>query len=185
MLPHGAISEASPGVLTRLGSIRQVRVSRVITIHTAIMENDNQPMSAKELTLAVSRLLELEEVRATQQQRRRRRRVRRKREEMRASAEQLRQSIEVIKWCMIGITTVMALALVILIAVVWQIGNEAERIKGEVQEIKGEAEKIVSEIGTEADRIRENLQNPMRAIGGAIGGQFDRKIGSALGLEQE
>ena len=149
------------------------------------MENDAKPMSTKELTQAVSLLLEREETRTAQQRRKQRRRVRRRREETQASISQLTQSIETIKVCIIGIATVMALALVILIAVVWQIGNEAQRIKGEVEEIKSEVETIVENIQIEADMIRDKIQHPLRSIGGALGGQLDQKLGSALGLEVE
>ena len=144
------------------------------------MENDNNPMSTKELTQAVSLLLEREETRVARERRKRRRRVRRRREESRASIARLTQSIEIIKWCIVGIASVMAAALLILVLVVWQIGNEAERIKGEVEQIKVEATAIVEQIEHEADMIRDKIQHPLRSLGGAIGGQLEQKI---LGIE--
>lgn len=149
------------------------------------MENETKPMSMKKLTAAVSTLLEREEVRIAQERRKRRRRLRRRREEMQMSIEHLKNSIDVIKYCIVTITTVMAISLLILIIVVWQIGNEAERIKGEVEQIRGEAEAIVREIEDEADKIRDKIQNPMRTIGGMLGGQLDKGIGSALGIGDE
>jgi hypothetical protein len=47
----------------------------------------------------------------------------------------------------------MAAALLILVLVVWQIGNEAERIKGEVEKIEAEATTVVEQIEHEADRL--------------------------------
>jgi Na+-transporting methylmalonyl-CoA/oxaloacetate decarboxylase gamma subunit len=149
------------------------------------METESKTMSTKELTEAVSLLLEREETRVAQQRRKTRRRVHRRREEMRTSINNLAQSIEVIKWCIVGIATVMAIALVILVLVVWEIGNEAERIKGEVQQIRGKAETMVHQIEHEADMIRDKIQHPLRSIGGALGGQLDEKIGTALGLEDK
>ncbi len=148
------------------------------------MENETKPMSTKELTSAVSLLLEREEIRVAQERRKTRRRVRRRREQTQESIAQLTQSIEVIKWCIVGIATVMATSLVILVLVVWQIGNEAQRIQGEVEQIKGEAETIVRQIEHEADMIRDKIQHPLRSIGGAIGGHLESKIGSAIGLEE-
>lgn len=148
------------------------------------MENETKPMTTKELTSAVSLLLEREETRVAQQRRKQRRSVRRRREEMKLSVDKLIHSIEVIKVCIVGIASVMAVSLLILVAVVWQIGNEAERIKGEVEQIKGEAEAIVQQIEHEADLIRDKIQHPLRSIGGALGGQLESKIGSALGLEE-
>ena len=153
------------------------------------MENDPKPMSTKELTAAVSLLLKREETRAAQERRQARRRVRRKvrdrRQETKESLEKLTHSIEVIKWCIISITAVMAISLLVLVTVVWQIGNEAQRINGEVEEIKGEAKVIVQQIQDQAEKIRDKIQNPLRSIGGALGGQLDEKIGGALGLESE
>lgn len=149
------------------------------------MENEAKPMNRQELSSAVTLLLKREESRVAQERRKQRRRVRRRRDEMQESVDKLTNSIDVIKWCVFGITTVMAVSLVILVLVVWEIGNEAQRIKGEVEQIKGEAETIVRQIEDEADKIRDKIQNPLRSIGGAIGGQLDQKIGSALGIEQK
>lgn len=149
------------------------------------MEHETKPMNTKELSAAVTLLLEREETRLDEERRRKRRRVRRRREEMQASISQLTKSIEVIKWCIVGIASVMAASLLILVLVVWQIGNEAQRIKGEVEQIKGEAEMIVRQIQIEADLIRDKIQHPLRTIGGAIGGQLESKIGNVLGIEVE
>ena len=148
------------------------------------MDNDAKAMTTKELTSAVIRLLQNEETRMEQERRKRRRRARRRRDETQARISQVTKSIEVIKWCMIIITSVMAAALLVLVLVVWQIGNEAQRIKGEVEEIKSEAETIVRQIEHEADMIRDKIQHPLRTIGGAIGSQLESKIGNAIGLEK-
>ena len=77
-------------------------------------------------------------------------------------------SIEVIKVCIVGIAAVMTFAILILVLVVWQFGNEAEPIKGEVEQIRGEAEAIVEQIEQieqiehEADMIRDKIQHPLR-----------------------
>lgn len=149
------------------------------------MENEAKPMTTKELTSAVSLLLEREETRIAQERRKQRRRIRRRREETREGIAQLAQSIEVIKWCIVGIATYMGISLLILVLVVWQLGNEAERIKGEVEQIKVEAKAIVEQIEHEADQIRDKIRNPLRSIGGALGGQLDQRLSGALGLETE
>jgi len=147
------------------------------------MDNEAKAMSTKELTQAVHLLLEREEARDLQQRRKRRRRLRDRREEMQASMDKLAHSIEVIKWCIVGIATSIVIALLVLILVVMGIQNEAERIKGEVQQIRGEAETIVREIEREANAIRDKLQNPMRSLGGALGSELDKKISDAMGLD--
>ena len=147
------------------------------------MDNETKPMSTKELTQAVNLLLERETERDRRTRRRRRRRVKQKRDEMRESVEHLQRSVETIKWCIIGITTVMALALLILIVVVFQVRSEAERIKVEVVEIRDRAQEIVDDIEKEAESIREKIQNPIRTIGGAIGGRLDDQVRGLIGDE--
>lgn len=136
--------------------------------------------TTQELTVAVNTLLEREENRVEQERRSRRRRIQRRRKQTDAAIERLGQSIEVIKWCIVGITTVMAISLVILIAVIWEIGNEAERIKVEVEEIKGEAEAIVQQIQHEADLIRDKIRHPLETLGGTLGGSLGRQLESAV-----
>jgi Na+-transporting methylmalonyl-CoA/oxaloacetate decarboxylase gamma subunit len=149
------------------------------------MENDAKSMTTKELTSAVQLLLQREEARIDRERRFRRRRMLERRQQLQASIVDLTRSIEIIKYCMLGIATVMAVSLLILVTVVWQIGNEAQRIKGEVQQIRGEAETIVRQIEHEAEMIRDKIQNPLRTIGGALGGQLDQKIGDVLGVSED
>ena len=178
-----------PSWPTRLGKIHLLATALHVTslpnTFSMNMETDAKPMSTKELTSAVTLLLEREEARIARQRKRNRRRVRRRRREMQANVERLSQSIEIIKWCIVGIASTMAIALLVLIWVVWQIGNEAERIKGEVEQIRGQAETMVEQIEHEADRIRDKIQHPLQSLGGALGGQLDKKLGTALGLEAE
>ena len=70
----------------------------------------------------------------------------------------------------------MAISLVILIAVIWEIGNEAERIKVEVEEVKGEAEAIVEQIQHEADLIRDKIRHPLETLGGSLGRQIESAV---------
>ncbi len=149
------------------------------------MESETEPMSTKELTQAVSLLTEREEARVVQERRKKRLRVCRRRKKMQASEAQLKRSIEVIKWCIVGIAAVIGISLLILVVVVWKIGNEAERIKGEVQQIKGEAQAIAQKIEVKAELIRDKIQHPLQSIGGALGGQLEKKIGNAIGVGNE
>ncbi|TWT66015.1 hypothetical protein [Allorhodopirellula solitaria] len=149
------------------------------------METETKAMSTKELSVAVSSLLEQEEARAERARHRRRRRIRRDREQTRARTIQLAHSVELIKWYQFGISLVMTITLIILVVVVWKIGNEAERIKGEVQQVRAKAENIVDGIEREADSIRDKLQRPLQTIGGAVGGQLGHSLGKAMGVDEE
>lgn len=142
--------------------------------------NDTKAKTTLELTQALNTLLEREEQRESKLRENRRRRIRRRRKETEESVKKLAHSIEVIKWCIVGITTVMALSLMILVAVVWEIGNEAQRIKAEVEEVKGEAEAIVTQVQHEADLIRDKLRHPFETLGGTLGGSLGRQIENAV-----
>jgi hypothetical protein len=133
------------------------------------MESKTKSMNTNELTQAVSHLLEQEEARAAQERRRIRRHARQRREIMEASITKLSQSIEVIKWCIIGITSVMAISLIIVILVVMEVEREAERIKGEVQGIQREAE-----------MIREKIRHPLETLGGSLGRRLEGNIGELM-----
>jgi predicted RND superfamily exporter protein len=126
------------------------------------MDHETKPMNTKELTQAVSRLLESEERRESQRRKRQRRKARERREQLDASIQKLAHSIEVIKWCIISITTVMVLALLVVIMVVMEVEREAERIKGEVEQIK-----------QEAVMIRDKIRHPFETLGSNLGRRLE------------
>jgi len=101
--------------------------------------------------------------------RRARRKVRRKRRaaerQHHAAMERMLQSIEVIKWCVLAISSVMAISLIVGLLVLNEVENEVERVKAEVQVIRGEAEKI-----------REKIRHPMQTLGGVLGRKFDDQV---------
>ena len=97
-------------------------------------------------------------------------------ERQRADAEnatrKMAHSIEVIKWCVLSISSVMVISLIIGLIVLSQVKAEAERIKAEVEDIQREAE-----------MIRDKIRHPMETVGGLLGKQADSKLGELLGGE--
>ncbi len=141
------------------------------------MENDAKAMTTKELTEVVSKLLEREEQRVTREDRQRRKLARQKHRERDALVSRMMRSIEVIKWCIVGIVTSMFLSLVVLIVVVLQIREEVERVKVEAEKIMVQ----VHEIQDEAERIREKIRHPLEALGGTLGRRLEAEIGGLIG----
>lgn len=137
------------------------------------MENEEKTMNTKELTHAVGLLLERQESRDQQQRLRARKRIRRRRKEMEASVSQLAYSIEVIKWCIVGITTVMVLSLIILIFVVLGVKDEVEKVNTEVQRIQREAE-----------AIRDKIRHPLETLGATMGRRLEGSLGDYLGSDE-
>ena len=128
-----------------------------------------KPMTNVEVREAVSLLLQREEERAERERRKVRRRERQKQRETETGIAKVVQSIEVIKWCVLSISTVMAISMIIGIAVIMELTREAERIKGEVTAIQRDAE-----------RIREKIRHPLETIGGTLGRRLESNIGEFL-----
>lgn len=134
------------------------------------MENQEKTMSTEELTHAVGLLLERQESHDRQQRRRSQQRVRRRRKQMQASISRLAYSIEVIKWCVVGITTVMVLSLLVIILVVYQVKGEVEKVTVEVERIQREAE-----------AIRDKIRHPLENLGATMGRRLEGSIGEYIG----
>lgn len=135
------------------------------------MTTDNEAeMSNEELAAVVSTLVKREELRDQQKRRNRRRRIKQRRKQVDERIGKMTQSIEVIKWCIVGITSVMAISLVVLIMIVMEVEREAERIKGEVQIIQREAE-----------LIREKIRHPLQSLGSSLGRQLEESVFGGLG----
>lgn len=141
------------------------------------MENEIKPLSTKELTEVVVRLLEREDRLAAQHGRKRRQRIRKRHKERDATIAHMLQSIEVIKWCILGVVSTMLLALLVLIVVVMQVRAEVERVKIEAEKIMVQ----VHEIQDEAEKIREKIRHPLEALGGTLGRKLEAEIGSMMG----
>lgn len=119
---------------------------------------------------AAELILEYERKRKRRAKKKARRRQRRAEREHQAAMERMQRSVEVIKWCVLVISSVMAISLIIGLIVLHQVRNEVERVKGEVQDIQREAE-----------MIREKIRHPMQTLGGALGNQLDSKVSELLG----
>ncbi len=126
-------------------------------------------MNTKELTEAVHLLLDREDQRQQTEAEDRQRELHREHQQKQMQKQRMLQSIEVIKWCVVGITSVVAVSVIIVIMIVIQVREEAERIKGEVQRIQREAEVI-----------REKIRHPLETIGGGIGRRIDSQFNDML-----
>ena len=132
---------------------------------------DDTQMTDTQLREAVVQLLEREQQAREQRELDKKREaeaaVARKEQEAEAAMNRMARSVETIKYCILSISSVMALGIVVGILVLMEVEREAERIKGEVATIEREAE-----------RIYEKLSNPFQALGAS----FDRELKQSLGL---
>ena len=133
------------------------------------MDPEVKSMNTKELTHAVNTLLAREETRLAQQRRAQRRRKKRRRKQEELRIARLAKSVEVIKWCIVGITSVMVISVIVLMLVAVEVEREAEHIKLEVQRIQREAE-----------GIRDKIRHPLESLGGNLGRRLDQRMGGLL-----
>ena len=126
---------------------------------------NEKPMANAEMREAIQHLLQREEEQNERKQKRSLRRERRKQKEKEDNFAKLVNSIEVIKWCALSISTVMALSLIIGIAVIMEVEREVERIKMNVEVIQSEAEKI-----------REKIRHPLETIGSGLGRRLEGNV---------
>ena len=111
-------------------------------------------------------------------------RQRRERERQQlATVRQMQQSIEVIKWCMVGIAAVMFLGIAIAIWTLSALHGEVVRVKAEAEKFQPQVERVISEVTAvvdEIERVREAVHHPMHSIGGMIGDQLDSRVRALL-----
>lgn len=148
--------------------------------------------SAAEVQAAAAMVLEREEKRIERLEKRRQRQARQREKAQLTAVHRMQQSIEIIKWCIVGITSIMFLGIVIAVWTLLALRVEVEKVQGEIEKIQPKIEKIVTEVNDvvdEVERVRESLKNPMQSIGSAFGNELDAKLqdfmGSKFGADDE
>lgn len=81
--------------------------------------------------------------------------------------KKMQQSIEVIKWCIVGIAAVMFLGIAIGIYTLIQVQSK------------------VSEIERQVDHVKESLSHPLESMGGMFGRELDSKLDQFLNGRKE
>lgn len=137
-----------------------------------------------ELQAAAALVLELQEKRRIRLEKRRQRQARQREKEQLAAVHRMQQSIEVMKWCMVIIATIMLGGVVVAVWFLSAVNAEVEKIQAEVEKVQPQVEKIIGEVAVvvdEVERIREGLKNPMQSIGSAFGKELDAKLQDFVG----
>ena len=145
------------------------------------------PMTTQqELKAAAELVLKKEEKRIHRAEMRARRQRRKREKEQLAAVQHMQQSIEVMKWCIVGIAAVMFLGIVIAVWVLVLLNSKVHEVQADldelrpgVEEVVETVERVVVQVGDAVDevaRVREALRNPMESIGGSIGRNLDSKI---------
>ena len=132
--------------------------------------NATQQSEIDDLRAAAALVVEKERKRRKRAAKRARRRKQQREKEQLAAVHRMRQSVEVIKWCIVGIAAIMLIGIIIAIWTLSALNKEVEKVQG-----------YVSEVQTEVERVRDALRNPMQSVGSAFGKELDDKLKSYLG----
>ncbi len=138
------------------------------------MEKSSKTMTTKELTAAVNLLLEREEKIQAREEQEKREAVQNRRRALEENIEKLTTSVTVIKWCIVGITTVVALAMITVILIISELNKGAQQIRTKIDAIEREAE-----------MIREKIRHPLETVGGAVGRKLDEGVKGMLSPEEK
>lgn len=111
---------------------------------------------------AAALVLERERERERRSAIRERKRRRRQRKQQLEAAKRMRQSVEVIKWSVVGIATVMFVGLMLGVVTLFRVHSEVAQIERQI------------------DLVRESLRRPMESLGASYGKQLDQKLQSLI-----
>ncbi len=139
-----------------------------------------------ELHAAAELVLEREEIRQQRLEKRRQRQARQREKEQLAAVRRMQTSIEVMKWCIVGIAAIMFLGIVIAIWTLSAVHREVVKVQTEVEEVRPVVERVISEVNDVVDgveKLKVSLQNPMQSIGSAFGKELDAKLQSYMGTK--
>jgi len=142
------------------------------------------PEEQSDLQAAADLVLEREEIRLRRLEKRRQRQARQREKDQLAAVHRMQTSIEVMKWCIVGIATIMFLGIVIAIWTLSAVHDEVVRVQAEVEEVRPVVERVISEVNDVVDgveKLKVSLQNPMQSIGSAFGKELDAKLQSYMG----
>jgi regulator of replication initiation timing len=140
-----------------------------------------------DLQAAAALVLEREEKRQERLEKRRQRQARQREKAQLAAVHRMQQSIEVMKWCIVSITTIMFLGIVIAVWTLSAVHDEVVKVQADVEKVRPQVERIIEEVtvvAVEVERVREALRNPLQSIGNAFGAELDAKLQNFMGSKQ-
>ncbi len=128
-------------------------------------------------------VLEKEQKRKERAVRRAHRRSQQREKDQLAAIRRMQDSIELMKKCIVVITTIRVLGVVTAIWTLFALNTEVEKIQAEIEKAQPQIERIIGEVAIvvdEVERVRESLKNPMQSIGSAFGKELDMKLQSFM-----
>ena len=131
---------------------------------TSQQATTNEPA---DIQAAAALVLERERERKERAATRARKQRRQRAKEQHFAIKRMLHSIEIIKWCIVGIATVMALGLIAGLITLMSVQSK------------------VAEIERQAEQVREALRHPMQSLGSTFGRELDQKLESLIRPAQD
>ena len=137
-----------------------------------------------DLQAAAALVLEGEEKRQERLEKRRQRQARQRERAQLAAVHRMQQSIEVMKWCIVGITTIMFLGIVIVIWTLSPLPTELEKVQADVEKVRPQVERIIEEVALvaeEVDRVAKLCEIQCNRSAAQFGAELDAKLQNYVG----
>ena len=139
--------------------------------------NDETPITEDvndrgDLQTVIDLVLRQEQERKERAARRSEKRIRAEVKRRKLSENQLREAVHIIKWCVVGICSVMVLGLILA---VWAL----VQVEKAVVEVEREVEQVTSRV----DKILHEVEHPFEGAGKLLGRDLDQSVAEFFGLQ--
>ena len=134
-------------------------------------ERQNVRFQNDDLQSVIDIVLRQEELRKDDERRRIENEARKAEHEQQLSDERLRDAIHVIKWCVVGISATIIMAVVLGI---WALVQ--------VEKSVAEVERDIEQVADRVDNILHEVEHPFEGAGRLLGRDIDKSVAEFLGL---
>lgn len=129
-----------------------------------------------DIQAAAALVLQREQQRKSQASDRARKRHGQRHKKQLAAVEQMRRSLEVTKWFIVGIAVVVLLGITFLSVKL----NQSQQNLAEIERKFTQLEEDVAQIEREVDRFKSSVTEPLESLGRSIGEKIDAKLNALM-----
>lgn len=141
-------------------------------MNTSTATPTDRPNDRSDLQQVIDLVLHQEEQRKERSQRRLEKRRRKELNQHRLKDAKLHSAIQVIKWCVVGMCSVMMLTMVIGVWALFQIEKAVADVETEVEQVTARVERILDEV-----------EHPFEGAGRLLGRDLDQSVAEFFGLK--
>ena len=139
--------------------------------------NEDTPLSEDannraDLQPVIDLVLRHERNRKERAARRSEKRIRAEVKRRKLNENQLREAVQIIKWCVVGICSAMVLGLILAVWALFQVEKAVVEVEREVEQVTSRVDKILHE-----------FEHPLEGAGKLLGRDLDQSVAEFFGLQ--